>query len=157
MASCKRRCKNDPDLFYYICGEMTASKYRQKITDPIKKLYLAYFGCALGDQDKSWAPHVCSLGCCNRLNKWFAGKKPTLPFAVPMVWRELKDHATDCYFCLTNTQGYNHIARKKIVYPSLPSTIRPVEHSDELSVPIPPETLPEPMAESSESSCDSEF
>ena len=136
---------------------MTASKYRRKITDRIKKLYLAYFGCALGDQDKSWAPHVCCLDCCNRLNKWFAGEKPTLSFAVPMVWRKQKDHATDCYFCLTNTQGYNHKARKKIVYPSLPSAIRPVEHSDELPVPIPPETLPEPMAESSESSCDSEF
>ena len=129
---------------------MTASKYIRKITDRIKKLYLTYFGCAFCDQDKNWASHVCCLDCCNRLNKWFAGEKFTLSFAVPMVWREQKVHATDCYFCLTNTQGYNHKTRKKIVYPSLPSAIRPVEHSDELPVPIPPETLPEPMAESSE-------
>ena len=64
---------------------MTASKHRQKITDRIKKLYLAYFICAVGDQDTHWAPHVC---CSNRINKWFAGEKPTLSFAVPMVWQE---------------------------------------------------------------------
>ena len=43
---------------------------------------LAYFGCAVADQDKNWALHVCSLDCSNRLNKWFAGGKPTLSFAV---------------------------------------------------------------------------
>ena len=92
MTSFRRKCKNDSDLFCYICGEMTASKYRRKITDRIKKLYLAYFGCAVADQDKNWALHVCCLDCSNRLNKWFAGGKPTLLFAVPMVWREQKDH-----------------------------------------------------------------
>ena len=85
MTSFRRKCKNDSDLFCYICGEMTASKYRRKITDRIKKLYLAYFGCAVADQDKNWAPHVCCLDCSNRLNKWFAGGKPTLSFAVLMV------------------------------------------------------------------------
>ena len=42
MTSFRRKYKNDSDLFCYICGEMTASKYRRKITDRIKKLYLAY-------------------------------------------------------------------------------------------------------------------
>ena len=74
-----------------------------------------------------------------------------------MVWREQKDHATDCYFCLTNTQGFYQKTRKKILYPSLPFAIRPVAHSDELSVPKPPVTLPEPLAKSLESSCDTEF
>ena len=69
-------------------GEMTASKYRRKITNRIMKPYLAYFGCVVRDQDKNCATHVCCLDCSNRLNKWFAGGKPTLSFAVPMVWRE---------------------------------------------------------------------
>ena len=103
----------------------------------IKKLYLAYFGfgCAVGDQDKNWAAHVCCLNCSNRLNKWFAGRKPTSSFAVPMVWREQKDHATDCYFCLTDTKVFRHKT-------SLPSAIRPVAHYDQLPVTKQPVTLP---------------
>ena len=97
------------------------------------------------------------LDCSNRLNKWFAGGKPTLSFAVPMVWREQKDHVTDCYFCLTDTQGFRHKTRKKILYPSLSSAIRPVAHSDQLPVPKPPVTLPETFVESSQSSCNSAF
>ena len=61
-----------------------------------------------------------------------------MPFAVPMVWREQKDHVTDCYFCLTKTSGYTSKTKKLIKYPSLPSAIRPVSHDDSLPVPQPP-------------------
>ena len=135
---------------------MRANKYRGKITECIKELYLAYFGCAVDNQDKNWAPHFCCLNCSNRLNKWFAGEKHIVIF-VAMVWQEQKDHATDCYFCITNTQGFHQKTRKKILYPSLLSAICPVAHSDELPLPKPPVTLPEPLAKSSERSCDSEF
>ena len=74
-----------------------------------------------------------------------------------MVWREQKDHVTDCYFCLTDTQGFRHKTRKKILYPSLPSAICPVAHSDQLPVPKPLVMLPKTSAESSQSSCNSEF
>lgn len=55
-----------------------------------------------------------------------------------MVWREQKDHVTDCYFCLTKTSGYTSKTKKLIKYPSLPSAIRPVPHDDSLPVPQPP-------------------
>ena len=73
-----------------------------------------------------------------------------MSFAVLMVWREQKGYATDCYFCLTDTHGFHHKTRKKILYLSLPSVIRPVTHSDELPGPKPPVTLPEPPEESAE-------
>ena len=81
-------------------------------------------------------------------------------FAVPMIWREQRDHITDCYFCLTKTKSYNQRNRKKILYPNLPSAIGPVPHSADLPIPITPPCLPELTGESSEnseySSCDSD-
>ena len=66
----------------------------------------------------------------------------SLGFAVPMIWREQKDHVTDCYFCLTNVQGHSHKTRKNIQYLDLPSAIQPVQHSVDLSIPMPPASLP---------------
>ena len=58
MASQRRKCNNDVDQFCYICGSHTLPKQRRKITDFVKKLYFAYFKMKLGDQEKSWAPHI---------------------------------------------------------------------------------------------------
>ena len=55
-----------------------------------------------------------------------------------MVWRELRNHADDCYFCLTNITGFNASSRKKIKYPNLRSAMRPVTYADDLPVPTPP-------------------
>ena len=56
-----------------------------------------------------------------------------------MVWREPKDHVTDCYFCLTNVQGFTTRKSKDcIVHPNLPSAIRPVAHSETIPVPARP-------------------
>jgi hypothetical protein len=63
-----------------------------------------------------------------------------MPFAVPMIWREQKDHLTDCYFCMTNVSGYSSKNKKSIEYPNLASALRPVPHDDSLPVPKPPES-----------------
>ena len=97
-----------------------------------------YFDCKIGDQDKSWAPHICCKLCYNGLTAWFNGKKAAFTFAVPMVWREPRNHADDCYFCLTKITGFNASSRKKIKYPNRLSAMRPVPHSDDLPVPTPP-------------------
>ena len=87
------------------------------------------------------------------------GEKVDMGFAVPMIWREQRDHITDCCYCLTNTKGYNLRNRKKILYPNLPSAIHPVPNSAHLPIAIPPPCLPELKGESSENSenlsCDS--
>ena len=152
MPKKRRSCKNDPDTFCYICGELTLLKYRRNLTDKIMRLHYAYFGCAIGDQDKVWSSHYCCLDCSGKLSKWFSGKKVDMGFAVPMIWQEQRDHITDCYFCLTKTKGYNQRNRKKILYPNLPSAIRPVPHSADLPVPITPRCLPELKGKSSENS-----
>ena len=105
---------------------------------PPQNTYFHYFDCKIGDQDKSWAPNICCKPCYNGLTAWFNGRKAAFNFAVPMVWREPRNHADDCYFCLTNITGFNASSRKKIKYPNLLFAMRPVPHSDDLPVPTPP-------------------
>ena len=97
-----------------------------------------YFDCKVGDQDKSWAAHICCKPCYNGLTAWFNSKKAAFNFAVTMVWREPWNNADDCYFCLTNITRFNASYRKKIKYPNLRSAMRPVPHSDYLPVATPP-------------------
>lgn len=136
--SSRRKCNNDTDSFCYICGSYTFQKQKRTITDLVKKEYFAYFGMHLGDQDKPWAPHIVCHTCCCNLHHWVVGKKKCMPFGIPMVWREPRDHLTDCYFCLCNTKGFNKKTKSSIVYPDLPSAIRPIIHSEDVPVPAPP-------------------
>jgi hypothetical protein len=57
-----------------------------------------------------------------------------MPFAAPMVWREQKDHLTDCYFRLTKIDGHNLKSTRTIVYSNIPSALRPSQHDDSLPV-----------------------
>ena len=152
MPTQRRSCKTKPDSFCYICGELTLKKYRRTLTANVKRLYYAYFGWAVGNQDNVWAPHHCCLDCNNKLSKWFAGKNVSLEFAVLMIWGEQKDYITDCYFCLTKIEEYNQKNKKSIVYPNLASAIGPVPHFVHLPVPIPPVNLPVVSEKSDESS-----
>ena len=61
-----------------------------------------------------------------------------MPFAVPMVWREQSDHATDLYFCMTAIRGFSRKNKSKIFYPVCKSAIKPVSHSPDLPVSQPP-------------------
>ena len=65
------------------------------------------------------------------LQNWTRGKRKGLPFGIPMVWREPKEHLTDCYFCLVNTKGIGKKNQLKISYPSIPLASRPILYSDE--------------------------
>ena len=43
MSSRKRKCKNDPDNFCYICGQYTPPVHRRKFTPKVKILYCTSF------------------------------------------------------------------------------------------------------------------
>ena len=67
------------------------------------------------------------------------GSRKCMPFAVPRIWREPTDHLNDCYFCMVDISKYRKTSDKKsVVYPSIPSSIAPVPHSDDLPIPFPP-------------------
>ena len=63
-----------------------------------------------------------------------------MPFAVPMIWRKPSNHATDCCFCIVQPVSGGITNKKKwtIVYPNIPSVLRPVPHGEGISVPEPP-------------------
>ena len=111
-------------------------RQRLNITSFDRRAYKAYFGLALGNQDKKWAPHTVFHNCEEMLRDWTKGKRKGLPFGIPMTWREPADHTTDCYFCLVNTNGIGKKNRHKILCPSIPSAIWPTLHSDELLIPV---------------------
>lgn len=144
----RRSCVNNPDCFCYICGKYSTSDQRKNMTKRLRVAYRHYFGCEIGDQTKSWAPHFCCTVCYSGLTQWLNGKRNRMPFAVPMVWREQKDHHSDCYFCLSNISGYCRKNKSKIVYPDCESAIKPVVHGTEYPVPIPP--LPDALNEDSD-------
>ena len=87
---------------------------------------------------------LTSVQRATNLSQWLNGKRHAMPFAVPMVWREPSNHTTDCYFC-TVPPVSGGIAKKKkwtIVYPNIPSALRPVPHGKEFPFPNLRKNLP---------------
>ena len=58
FASMSRQCINHTNCFCYICGEFTPKSQLHNMTPLVKKGYEKYFGCMIGDQNKSWPPHL---------------------------------------------------------------------------------------------------
>ena len=135
-----RKCVNSSDAFCYICGEVTFKSGRKSFTPLIKKCYENYFGCKVGDQDKSWAPHFCCVTCARLLMAWAKGSR-SVPFAIPMVWRDPMAHDSECYFCLISITCVSAKSKHTVQYPNLPSAMRPVPHNAELPVPKPPTNM----------------
>ena len=103
IASC--RCKNSPNVFYYIYGEYMLTPNRKPVTNFVKEAYHVYFGMKLGEQGKVWAPHMVCKSCTEYLRQWTMGTKNSMKFGIPMASREQSDHATDCYFCAIDLTG----------------------------------------------------
>ena len=105
---------NSAENVCYICGEVTFSTVKRPLTPMVKRAYECYFVSKVGDQDKKYAPHVFCISCATILREWLNSKVRSMPFALPMIWRETTDHLTDYYFCIFRPlrQG---ITKKKII------------------------------------------
>jgi hypothetical protein len=119
-------------------------------------VYYGHFGVKLGDQDKSWVPHRVCYVCVEDLRKWSKGIKIAFRFGAPMKWREPKNHSDDCFFCCYNVKAHNSKNKKVILYPNLPSALRPVVHGPDVPVPPRTEILEDASTNSSESGGDNE-
>ena len=138
ISNYRRKCKNIPNSFCYIFGKYTPFTHCRNISLKVQIAYKCYFGCAVGHQDKLWAPDICCNACKNRLLLWINRKQTKIPFGVLMVRCEQKNHATDCYFCLINNKGFSEKHKSKIVYPNRNAAFKPVPYENDLPVSSPP-------------------
>ncbi|KAL4715739.1 hypothetical protein ACJJTC_006318 [Scirpophaga incertulas] len=143
-----RGCVISLDNICYICDEYTVKSQQRNISHFVKMVYFAYFKLILGDPDKAWAPHKVCRRCEEDLRLWFKSKKTAFRFGIPMIWREQKNHTTDCYFCSIDVKGLNTKNKKKISYPNLDSPIHPVSHC---SVSHPPPNLEDILSDADDS------
>ena len=129
--SVKRPCRISSDCFCNVCGYCISPQQKTHKAIPETKFiaYETYFGIKMGNLDKSWAPHFCCGSCRSTLEGWMRGSRKCMPFAIPRIWKEPTNHHDDCCFCMVDISKYNKTKdRKKIVFPSIPSSIAPVNH-----------------------------
>ena len=96
------KCKIDPNNFCFVCGNYIFNKKGRLMNEHIKYAYLHYFGFGVNEEPNSWTPNVICDRCRKILTSWLSGEKVRMPFGVPVIWRQQKDHVSDCYFCLTD-------------------------------------------------------
>ena len=93
--------------FCHICDKYVLKRDRRTINIHDKKIFAAYFfPSQIGDQDKKWAPKAICVRCNAQLSKWYTHGN-AMPFEIPMMWREPKDHHSDCYVCVTQISCFN--------------------------------------------------
>lgn len=62
MATSRRSCVNNPDVFFNVCGKYTMIGCRKHIFEFVRRACVGYFGVKITDQDRPWAPHtVCKI------------------------------------------------------------------------------------------------
>ena len=64
-----------------------------------------------------------------------------MPFEVPMVWREPKEHSSICYFYLTIIEEITSKSKYALNYPDLPYAMVHAPQSEELPITKPPENV----------------
>lgn len=87
--------------------------------------------------NKSWVPNSVCKTCYSALLLWTKRKRPSMPYAVPMIWADPGEHdPANCYACANQVYGMNKIKAKLHKYCAVPSAQTPLLHSE--SIPLPP-------------------
>lgn len=132
------KCSEKKDSFCFVCGKI--GNPMKKISKNVAKAYKSYFGINVLE-NVSCAPSNCCPPCFIALIDWYNGKRRSLSFGRPMIWKNPGLHNKDkCYFCVNKLTGRNMRTKKYKVYHSVPSTELPLPHSDEIPIPTRPDT-----------------
>ena len=109
---------------------------RCNINNYIKKIYFAYFGVPLGDQDKKLGTSPSLHNVCRNIEILVSRKGCEAQIWCVNGMERTKNHVDDCYFCLVNGKGFNKKNKQHLQYINIHSAMRPTPHSDKVPVPI---------------------
>jgi len=105
-----------PDTFCYVCGVYQPLNSRKKISKAVIDAYRYCFASDILNLDKNWVPHTICGTCYNMLIKCHNNKDlSNLKYSAPFKW-DMPESREDCFFCLTDTRGFNARNRIKIKY-----------------------------------------
>lgn len=128
-------CIEQVRKFCYICGNFETDSDRRSISEFIKTQYLKCYKKPMRNLDKPWVPTSICNSCRIALSAWDDKIIKKHLIIQPTIWREPKDHETDCYFCLCNTKGFNKKNKKNLIYPNVqsvtPAKIGTIDRSEE--------------------------
>lgn len=117
------QCLNYPDTFYYVCGEL-ALNFKVKLYFINKKLLSTLFCLKSRSPEQQMSP-IFLVTCSNLLTEWTNGSYNVL-FAVPIMWRRLKDYCSNSYFLLSNATEITIRTKQTLIHLNKPSAIGPV-------------------------------
>ena len=60
----------------------------------------------------------CCTTCYSGLTQWLLGEKNSMPFYIPIVWREPTNNVPNCFFCMTKIAGFTKKNKSAIMYPN---------------------------------------
>jgi len=125
-------CDGDPTAFCYMCGDFKNKKNLRTFSEDLKNVFEQCFNSEVNRRNVHWLSQKICSGCKMMLNRWQLSKTK-VKFVKPIVWRELNSKE-DCYFCMTNTKGFNSSNSHKIQCTHVSSIIKAStvsENSDE--------------------------
>lgn len=142
-----------------MCGHYLPANKRNVFSELIENRFTKCFNLSSESLKNSWVPQSICTTCMCKLRSWDTGNSSAKIFSSPMLWRQPRNHDTDCYFCLCNTTGFNNKNAHLVRYPSVSSVTFPVlleaESSQSSDLPEPGESIeniePEPIDHEGES------
>lgn len=82
---------NKIDNFCYIFSKVSFASQKCNVTAMITKDWHIYFRWKLGDSKKTSPPHICCYMCARYFCKSLNRKMYSIPFAVSITGKELRD------------------------------------------------------------------
>lgn len=154
-----RHCKNSPNSFCYVCAKFLPKSQQRNVTRSLEEAYKRCFGFSMANLDKPWTPDHCCIACHHNILGFESGKHK-LQFSVPAIWREPRDHISDCYFCIMTIGSYTKKSKGKIQYRHVSSLDPPT--GDPISKQIPSQSAievheEEPSVEPEENGIDFDY